>query len=215
VCTGQPDKTKVFVAVDPSIAPLIESEHTKTIAYVKTPIGSVDFEMSTYFAEQGDVSAIQIVNQAQTDYVKTYVAQNLPQYSALPVLSVSAPFKFGVQGGNDYTYVKNANIAINNAADLYLYANTIYAVKVTGAELKDWLETSATRFAQIDVSKTADQALLNAGTFGYNFDVITDERRWRRELQALFYGCFGEPRGAADGGPVEIQSARRSSTALG
>jgi 2',3'-cyclic-nucleotide 2'-phosphodiesterase / 3'-nucleotidase len=57
-----------------------------------------------------------------------------------------------------------------------LYANTIYAVKVTGAELKDWLETSATRFAQIDVSKTADQALLNAGTFGYNFDAITDER---------------------------------------
>jgi len=176
LCTGKADKTRVFVDADPSIAPLIDPEHNGTITYVKTPIGTTDFEMSTFFAETGDVGAIQIVNQAQADYVSTYVQQNLPQYAQLPVLSVSAPFKSGFQGGNDYTDVQAGGVAINNAADLYLYANTIYAVKVTGAQLKDWLETAATRFAQIDPAKTADQPLINQVQPGYNFDVITDSR---------------------------------------
>lgn len=36
---------------------------------------------------------------------------NLPQYAALPVLSVSAPFKSGF-GGGDYTDVASGNVAI-------------------------------------------------------------------------------------------------------
>lgn len=32
-----------------------------TVAYVKTPIGTTDFAMSSMFADVGDVSAIQIV----------------------------------------------------------------------------------------------------------------------------------------------------------
>jgi 2',3'-cyclic-nucleotide 2'-phosphodiesterase/3'-nucleotidase len=174
MCAGQPDKTSVYVDADPSIAPLIDKEHQATITYVKTPIGSTDFEMSTFFAEEGDPGAIQLVNQAQAAYVSNYVKQNLPQYASLPVLSVSAPFKSGFQGGSDYTDVQSGNVAINNAADLYLYANTIYAVKVTGAVLKDWLETAATRFATINPSATADQNLINPGMPGYNFDLFTD-----------------------------------------
>jgi 2',3'-cyclic-nucleotide 2'-phosphodiesterase/3'-nucleotidase len=173
-CAGLPDKTKVYVEPDPSIAALVADEHQGTIAYVKTPIGSTDFEMSTYFAEEGDPSAIEIVNQAQADYVSSYIQANLPQYASLPVLSVSAPFKSGFQGGNDYTDVAAGPVAIHNAADLYLYANTVYAVKVTGAQLQDWLETAATRFAQIDPKKTADQPLINPAMPGYNFDLVTD-----------------------------------------
>jgi 2',3'-cyclic-nucleotide 2'-phosphodiesterase / 3'-nucleotidase len=176
MCVGKADKTSVAVEPDPAIAPLVEPAHQATIAYVKTPLGTTDFEMSTYFAEAGDVSAIEIVNQAQADYVSTYVQQNLPQLANLPILSMSAPFKSGFQGGNDYTAVPAGPIAINNAADLYLYANTLYAVKVSGAELKDWLETAATRFAQIDPKKAADQPLINPNTRGYNFDVLTDAR---------------------------------------
>jgi 2',3'-cyclic-nucleotide 2'-phosphodiesterase/3'-nucleotidase len=172
-CTGLADKTKVFVDVDPTIAPLVQAEHDGTIAYVKTPIGTTDFEMATYFAELGDATAIQIVNQAQADYVSAYVQANLPQYASLPVLSVSAPFKSGFQGGTDYTDVASGNMAINNAADLYLYANTVYAVKITGQTLLDWLETAATRFAQIDPTKTTQQELINPAQPGYNFDVVT------------------------------------------
>lgn len=162
-----------YVAADPAIASLVDSEHKATIDYVKTPIGDTDFRMTTYFADVGEVGAIQLVNQAQAAYVKDYVAANLPQYASLPVLSVSAPFKSGFGGGSDYTDVRQGNVAINNAADLYLYPNTVYAVKVTGAGIKNWLEKAANRFNQIDVTKTSAQELV--GSFpGYNFDMFTN-----------------------------------------
>ncbi|MEW6765149.1 MAG: bifunctional 2',3'-cyclic-nucleotide 2'-phosphodiesterase/3'-nucleotidase [Pseudomonadota bacterium] len=161
-----------YVDVDPTIAPLVAAEHQDTINYVMTPIGDTDFRMSTYFADVGDVSAIEVVNQAQAAYVADYIQNNLPQYSSLPVLSVSAPFKSGFGGGGDYTDVAQGDLAINNAADLYLYPNTVYAVKVTGADIKNWLETAAKRFNQIDPTNTEVQELIS--TFpGYNFDVFS------------------------------------------
>lgn len=163
---------KTYVAADPAIATAIKTEHEAAINYVKTPIGESDFALSSYFADVGDVTAIQVVNAAQADYIAKYVAANLPQYKDLPVLSVSAPFKSGFGGGTDFTDVKKGPIAINNAADLYLYPNTVYAVKVTGAGIKTWLEKAAERFNQINPSLTTAQALIS--TFpGYNFDVFT------------------------------------------
>lgn len=163
---------KTYVAVEPTIAPAVAAEHAATIQYVKTPIGTTNFNMSSYFADVGEVSAIEIVNQAQADYVSTYVAANLPQYKALPVLSISAPFKSGFAGGNDYTDVVSGNVAINNAADLYLYPNTVYAVRVQGSDIKNWLETAAKRFNKIDPNLTTDQALISSFP-GYNFDMFT------------------------------------------
>ena len=163
---------KTYVAVDPAIAATIKTEHEAAIAYVKTPIGQSDFALSSYFADIGDVTAIQVVNAAQADYVARYVAANMPQYKDLPVLSVSAPFKSGFAGGTDFTDVKQGPIAINNAADLYLYPNTVYAVKVTGAGIKTWLEKAAERFNQIDPSLTTAQPLVSSFP-GYNFDMFT------------------------------------------
>ncbi|MGF6528602.1 bifunctional 2',3'-cyclic-nucleotide 2'-phosphodiesterase/3'-nucleotidase [Variovorax sp. PvP013] len=161
-----------YVAADASVAPLVATQHQAAIAYVRTPIGRTDFRMSTYFADVGDPGAIQIVNAAQADHVARYVRANLPQYANLPVLSVSAPFKSGYEGGRDFTDVAAGDLAIFNAADLYLYPNTVYAVKVTGAEVQAWLEAAAKRFNRIDPTRTADQQLV--GTFpGYNFDMFT------------------------------------------
>ncbi len=162
----------VFVDADPAVAPLIEAQHQAAISYVKTPIGSTDFRMSTLFADVGDPGAIQIVNQAQQAYVASYLKANLPQYASLPVLSVSAPFKSGFQGGKDFTDVAAGSLAIYNAADLYLYPNTVYAVKVNGADIKSWLEAAAKRFNQIDVNKTTEQPLISSFP-GYNFDMFT------------------------------------------
>jgi 2',3'-cyclic-nucleotide 2'-phosphodiesterase/3'-nucleotidase len=169
--TRQPDKS--FVAADPGVMAQVAEEHEATIRYVRTPIGSADFRMSTYFADVGDSSAIQIVNQAQADYVRRYVAANLPQYAKLPVLSVSAAFKSGAAGVADYTDVAPGDLALNNAADLYLYPNALAVVKVDGAGLKAWLEKAATRFNTIAPDKAEPQELINAGFAGYNFDTIT------------------------------------------
>jgi 2',3'-cyclic-nucleotide 2'-phosphodiesterase/3'-nucleotidase len=167
--TRLPDKS--FVAPDPRIAALAAAEHFGTIGYVRTPIGSSDFRMSTYFADVGDASAVALVNLAQSDYVRRYVATNLPQYSGLPVLSVTAPSKSGAAGPADYTDVQSGPLALNSAADLYLFPNTLNAVKINGAQLRQWLEMSARRFRQIDPAISTPQELINPQFPGFNFDM--------------------------------------------
>jgi len=170
--TQQADKS--YVAADPAVLDLVRAEHEATIRYVQTPVGSTDFRMSTYFADVGDPSAIQAVNAAQADYVRAYVKANLPQYADLPVLSMSAAFKAGAAGPGDYTDVAPGSLALNNAADLYLYPNSLYAVKVDGAALAAWLEKAAHRFNTIDPARTGPQELVNGGFPSYNFDTVTD-----------------------------------------
>ena len=172
---GAQQADKSFVAPDPEVAALVAAEHEATIAYVRTPVGASEFRMSSYFADVGDVSAIAVVNHAQADYVTKYVRANLPQYATLPVLSMASAFKSGSAGVSDFTDVRAGNIALNNAADLYLYPNSLYAVKVDGAGLKAWLEHGAARFNMIDPARTAPQELVNPGFPSYNFDSITSK----------------------------------------
>jgi 2',3'-cyclic-nucleotide 2'-phosphodiesterase/3'-nucleotidase len=161
-----------FVAADAEIAALVEPVHKATIDYVSTPIGESDFAMTTYFADVGEVTALQTVNTAQREYAEHYIAKNLPQYAGIPVLSAASPFKGGFGGPSDYTDIAAGPLAIHNAADLYLYPNTLTAVKIDGATLKGWLERAAERFNRIDPAKREPQELVNKKFPSYNFDVI-------------------------------------------
>ncbi|NII12257.1 bifunctional 2',3'-cyclic-nucleotide 2'-phosphodiesterase/3'-nucleotidase [Oleiagrimonas sp. C23AA] len=171
ICAGKHD----CVPADPAIEALVQQAHEGAIAYVKTPIGRSDFRMSSYFADLGDVSALAAINAAQHDYVRHWVAQNRPDLKGLPVLSAAAAFRTGFGGASDYTDVPAGELSIRNAADLYLYPNTLAAVRIDGTLLKAWLERSAERFNRIDPSVTTEQALIGSHLPGYNFDQIQGE----------------------------------------
>lgn len=164
--------TSALVDADPTIAGVIKSAHEATLAYVNTAIGNTELRLSSFLSQVGDTAAIELLNAAQADYVSQYVKTNLPQYKDLPVLSAQAPFKGGYAGATDYTDVAVGPLSIRSAADLYLYSNTIYAVKIKGRSLKGWLENSAQQFNQIDPSRTTSQDLLNASFKVYNYDII-------------------------------------------
>mgnify|MGYP005992036629 CR=1 FL=1 len=165
---------------DREITPLVGDEaavlaaarqaHEETLAYVRRPVGRSTAPLHSYFALVADDPSVQIVSNAQS----WYIAQMLrgTEYETLPILSAAAPFKAGGRGGPEYfTDVPPGDLAIRNIADLYLYPNTVRAVKVTGAQLKDWLERAAGMFNQITPGAT-DAPLLNPDFPSYNFDVI-------------------------------------------
>ena len=130
----------------------------------------------SYFALVADDPSVQIVSQAQTWYITDLLKET--EWKDLPVLSAAAPFKAGGRGGADYyTDVPAGDIAIKNVSDLYLYPNTVRAVEITGAQVKEWLEMSAGIFNQIEQGK-ADQPLINRG-----FPVLQFRRHRRRDLQ--------------------------------
>jgi 2',3'-cyclic-nucleotide 2'-phosphodiesterase/3'-nucleotidase len=154
----------------PAVLASVQTEHDETLAYVRRAVGKTDAPLHSYFALVADDPSVQIVSIAQTWYIEQMLKGT--EYEGLPILSAAAPFKAGGRGGPEYyTDVPKGDVAIKNVADLYLYPNTARAVKVTGAQVKDWLERSAGMFNQITPGE-ADQVLLNPSFPSYNFDVI-------------------------------------------
>ncbi len=193
--TVQKDKTTVesrgfkykdgttIVDADPAFAPLIDTEHRATIAYASGSLGTAtEFPMNAFFSLLGDVSAIQIVNQAQQAYVKDKIASdpNLAAYKGIPVLSTSAPFKAGRNGPSDFTDVATTatpaapvGLQVRNPGDLYTFSNNnLQAVKIKGKDIKAWLEIPAGQFAQIDPTLTTEQDLAPSYSTVFNFDVF-------------------------------------------
>lgn len=165
---------------DRSITPTVESDaeveaaamadHEATLEYVRRAVGETDAPLYSYFALVADDPSVQIVSNAQTWYMEQMLQGT--EHADLPLLSAAAPFKAGGRGGPEYfTDVPTGPIAIKNVADLYLYPNTIRAVRITGEQVKLWLERSAGMFNQIEAG-AQDQVLLNPDFPSYNFDVI-------------------------------------------
>lgn len=165
---------KALVEADEALLKAVESDHKATQDFVNQPIGQANDVMYSYLALLQDDPTVQIVNLAQQDYVERMI-QGDPDLADLPVLSAAAPFKAGGRKNDpsNFTEVEAGQLTFRNAADLYLYPNTLVALKVSGAELTQWLECSAGQFNQIDPNTEQPQSLVNWDGFRtYNFDVI-------------------------------------------
>ncbi|MFZ3508326.1 2',3'-cyclic-nucleotide 2'-phosphodiesterase [Vibrio harveyi] len=165
---------KSLAEADKGIVDALVDDHKGTREFVNQPIGKANDVMYSFLALVQDDPTIQIVNLAQKDYVERFI-QGDPDLADIPVLSAAAPFKVGGRKDdpNGFTEVESGQLTFRNAADLYLYPNTLVAMKVKGKEVHEWLECSAGQFNQIDVNSTKPQSLLNWDNFRtYNFDVI-------------------------------------------
>jgi 2',3'-cyclic-nucleotide 2'-phosphodiesterase/3'-nucleotidase len=163
-------KVSRLVEDEAEVAAAAEDDHKETLEYVRRAVGETSAPLYSYFALVADDPSVQIVSQAQTWYISQMMKGT--EWEALPILSAAAPFKAGGRGGPDYyTDVPVGPVAIKNVADLYLYPNTIQAVKITGADVKNWLERSAGIYNQIEAG-AKDAELINPDFPSYNYDVI-------------------------------------------
>ncbi|MGH0668749.1 bifunctional 2',3'-cyclic-nucleotide 2'-phosphodiesterase/3'-nucleotidase [Bacillus paranthracis] len=168
-------KGNPLVQSDQNLVNEIKDDHQATIDYVNTAVGKTTAPINSYFSLVQDDPSVQLVTNAQKWYVEKLFAENgqYSKYKGIPVLSAGAPFKAGGRNGATYyTDIPAGTLAIKNVADLYVYPNTLYAVKVNGAQVKEWLEMSAGQFNQIDPKKTEEQLLVNIGYPTYNFDIL-------------------------------------------
>ncbi|MGL5603130.1 MAG: bifunctional 2',3'-cyclic-nucleotide 2'-phosphodiesterase/3'-nucleotidase [Silvania sp.] len=165
---------KALVGEDKKIVEVLKHDHDATREFVSKPVGKSSDNMYSYLSLVQDDPTVQVVNMAQKAYVERFI-QGDPDLAKLPVLSAAAPFKVGGRKNDPASYVEveKGQLTFRNAADLYLYPNTLVVVKATGQEVKEWLECSAGQFNQIDVTSTQPQSLINWDGFRtYNFDVI-------------------------------------------
>jgi 2',3'-cyclic-nucleotide 2'-phosphodiesterase / 3'-nucleotidase len=158
------------VKENPKVANAVRAQHDKVVAYVNAPIGTSTAPLSAARSVVEDAPIIDFVQYVQAGAVKAALTGT---DAALPVLSEAAPF-------NRSASFPQGQVSVRDVAGLYIYDNTLLGVRITGKDVKDYLEFSAAYFKKQTTgpSYTIDQ-LTNAvtptapnGTPDYNFDSI-------------------------------------------
>lgn len=170
ITTTMNGQTVALVEPDQDVLDAVAADHDATLTWIREPIGVITAPIHSFFARVQDDPSIQIVTDAQKAYVEQQILGT--ELEGLPVLSAGAPFKAGFGSPDNYTNVPAGTVAYRNMADLYIYPNTLKVVKLTGAEVREWLERAAGAFNRIDPTSTDPQPLLDDAFPSYNFDVI-------------------------------------------
>ncbi|MCC8248796.1 bifunctional metallophosphatase/5'-nucleotidase [Saccharothrix luteola] len=148
------------VPEDPAIVRRLRDDHDKVVAYVNSKIGTSRSAMSAATARYEDTAALDFVNLVQGVALKASLTE------ALPVLSLASPF-------NKAAAIPAGDVSVRDVAGLYVFDNTLFGVRLTGAQLKDYLERSASYFKAVGTpGPHQPDALTNAGgTPDYLYDV--------------------------------------------
>ena len=148
------------VEPDPAIAAMAASYDRETQAWLARTIGTSDAELTSSDTRVRDTAILDLVQRVQLDAGQADV-------------SMVASF-------NAQARIPRGDVAVRDVFGLYIYDNTLLAVRVTGADIRAYLEYSARYFKQVSGTGpfTIDQ-LTNAvtttapnGTPDYNFDSV-------------------------------------------
>lgn len=148
----------------------VDAAHEATLDYVAQPLGHTKRNLHSYLSQVRDELSTRIVAMAQRAAIAKHL-ENTP-HGGLPLLSATAPYQTGGRAG-PCAYVDRpaGALSLRDAIGLYPFPNTLCAVEVTGAEVRDWLERSASAYCQIAPGQGV-QTLLNPAFPGHAMDTI-------------------------------------------
>ncbi|MFF4504698.1 bifunctional metallophosphatase/5'-nucleotidase [Streptomyces sp. NPDC001401] len=150
------------VEEDPEITKLLKADHDLVVKYVNTAVGTCTQDLSAAESCWKDVPIMDFIHEVQMQSVKAGLSTS---DAALPLISVAAPFSRTAD-------IPAGSVTIKDIAGLYIYDNTLYGKKLTGAQLKDYLEFAAKYYYQVPSGTKVDTSTLtNANKFwDYMYD---------------------------------------------
>ncbi|MCC5991262.1 MAG: bifunctional 2',3'-cyclic-nucleotide 2'-phosphodiesterase/3'-nucleotidase [Rhodobacteraceae bacterium] len=166
--TGQGEARAVLRS--PRVRKIVARAHDMVLENIRQPIGHTETPINSFFVFLGQSASTALVAEAQRDFVAARLAGGA--YETLPVLSAVSPAKAGGLGGaRNYTNVAKGPLTRRSLADLYTFPNHIAALKLTGAQLRSWLERSASIYNQLHPEQD-DGILINPAHPAYNFEMV-------------------------------------------
>jgi 2',3'-cyclic-nucleotide 2'-phosphodiesterase/3'-nucleotidase len=146
---------------DPAVLEAVADHQETVLDYIKTPIGATEVDLSLFESAYKDVPGMDLVNYVQA----SAVAMGMPgtPYEDLPVLSIGT-------GIHEDPIILPGAISIATISGMYIFDNTLRAVVLNGAQIKDYLEESATSFDA--VTGPGPWTPDDVGGGGYCYDVI-------------------------------------------
>ena len=156
---------------DPKVVAATKTQHATTVSYVNSVIGQSTADMPAGPCRYSDCAALDFINTVQTETVRKALTG---ADAKLPVLSAAAPFNR--DGG-----ISAGDVTVRDIAGIYEFDNTLLGIKLTGAQVKAYLEKSAEYFKQVsgtgpypadDVTNAPTTDSPN-GTPDYLYDVLS------------------------------------------
>lgn len=138
-------------AEDPAVLAATEAVHRETVAYVTTAVGTATERWSADSARVKDTPLIDFILETE----RRAAGADLASTAAFSTEAAIGP----------------GPITIAQVAQLYPYDNTLRAVRITGKQLRDYLEFSSRYYRTV----TSPNAPLETDPQipGYNFDIVS------------------------------------------
>ncbi|MEG1992509.1 MAG: 5'-nucleotidase C-terminal domain-containing protein, partial [Acetivibrio sp.] len=116
--------------------------------------------ITNYFGLLSDNTSIQLVNEAKIQLGLEYTNLKNPEYKDYPVIAVSNYKKYGLESKDDYVNV-SGKITMGDILGIQSYYHDYaYIYWITGKQLRDWLEWTASAYAVAGSrSKTGDEVM--------------------------------------------------------
>ncbi len=149
---------------------LVAEAHEATIVKMNTPIARTALPIHSYFATIQPELSQQILARSARQAVQKALHET--PHAHLPVLAAKSSFRFGGRSGfGHYIDICEGPITLRDATAIFPFVDRLFAVKRSGAQIKRWLERSASHYNQMTTG-VCDQQLLNPLSAGYNCDAI-------------------------------------------
>src|SRR5882762_1499422 len=139
------------VAESPRFTQRLSAAHEAARLWASTPVGSASPGFDARYARAQDTPLLDFINEVQR---RRAGAQ------------LSAAAAFDVQPG-----LPEGDIRQRDVVGIYPYENTLRAVKISGQQLREYLEHSARYFRTYEPGGGAP--IINDSVAGYNYDVVS------------------------------------------
>ncbi len=155
---------------DLALTAITEKTHRQLLRQIRRPVGRTAVALHSYFSVIGPDAALQVVADAQRARAQAVLAGG--PWDGLPILSAAAPFKMGGRGGPaHFLDISAGPLLQRHASELYLYPNAFCILVLSGHDIAEWLERSASIFLTINPGDQ-DQPMIDPAFPGYNFDLL-------------------------------------------
>jgi len=141
---GHAEQTSVLAATDES--------HRRTVAYANTSIGSTPVAWRGDSARLRDTPLIDFILETE-------------RKAAGADLASTAAFTLDAS-------LDAGPVTVAELARLYPYDNTLRAVKISGKQLRDYLEFSSRYYKSVERTPAGSRPVVDPAIPGYNFDII-------------------------------------------
>lgn len=182
--------------------------HRLTLNYMRKPAGRSSQPLFSDFALAGLDRGLGLIHSAQKAGIAAFLAGT--GWEGLPVLSAACPFRAGGMGGtSNFTNIPAGTIALRDVASLYPYPNRLHALRITGAQLRLWLERAASSYALQSAGQTGP--LMAEGAVSHNLCFISGAEY---EIDLTAAALFDTAMRPAMGGEGRIRNLRCNGAAV-